>query len=274
MTQRAHATKSHTTPVEKALSTAQVPTTGSKGRPSMTKLGSYCLLFGVLILAPAARAQNRPPILEQIAKTYGLDSFGQVDAFRYTWNAQFPGVNVSHSWEWEPKTGKISYEGKDKDGKLVKATYLQSQLNSAPANVKDEIEPAFVNDNYWLLFPLHAYWDTSATVTDEGMHKMPIGNGSAELVVVKYPMEAGGYTPGDTWELYVGKDYRVEQFAYHRGGPKKPSVVIATWTGYKKAGPMLFSTEHRGTADGKPLHLFITNVAVKLTGSDTWINAQ
>ena len=47
-----------------------------------------------------------------------------------------------------------------------------------------------------------------------------------------------------------------------------------TWAGYKKAGPLLFSTEHRGTADGKPLHLFFSNVAVKLVGSDTWINAQ
>jgi hypothetical protein len=35
--------------------------------------------------------------------------------------------------------------------------------------VKTAVEPAFVNDNYWLLFPFHAYWDTSATVTDEGM---------------------------------------------------------------------------------------------------------
>ena len=278
MTQLEHATESHITPIEKVLYTAKVHTTVAKVRPSRARLGSStticCLLFGVLGLAPSASAQNRPPILEQIAKTYGLDSYGQVEAIRYTWNAQFPGVNVSHAWEWEPKTGKISYEGKDKEGKPVKATYVQSQLNSAPANVKDEIEPAFVNDNYWLLFPLHAYWDTSATVTDEGMHKLPIGSGSAELVVVKYPKEAGGYTPGDTWELYVGKDKRVEQFAYHRGGPKKPSVVIATWAGYKKAGPLLISTEHRGTADGKPLHLFITDVSVKLTGSDTWMKAQ
>jgi len=35
-------------------------------------------------------AQQRPPIIEQVAKTYGLDSFGQIDAIRYTWNAQFP----------------------------------------------------------------------------------------------------------------------------------------------------------------------------------------
>ena len=140
--------------------------------------------------------------------------------------------------------------------------------------MKKEIEPAFVNDNYWLLFPLHAYWDTSATVTDEGMKKLPTGAGSAELVVVKYPAEAGGYTPGDTWELYVGKDNRVEYLVFRHGGAAKPSIVNATWTGYKKAGPLLISTEHRGTADGKPLHIFISGVAVKLAGSNTWVDAK
>jgi len=33
---------------------------------------------------------------------------------------------------------------------------------------------------------------------------------------VKYPSQ-GGYSPGDTWELYVGKNKRVEEFVYHRG---------------------------------------------------------
>jgi hypothetical protein len=279
MTQLAHATESHITPEEKVPYTAKAHTTVAKVRASMTKLSSSnticCLLFAVLVLAPNSWAQNRPPVLEQIAKTYGVDSFGQIEAIRYTWNADITGLfKAAHVWEWEPKTGKISYEGKDKDGNPVKATYLQSQLNSQPANVREQIEPAFVNDNYWLLFPLHAYWDTSATVTDQGMQKLPIGSGSAELVVVKYPAEAGGYTPGDTWDLYVGKDNRVEQFVYHRGGPRKPSLVIATWAGYKKAGPLLISTEHRGTADGKPLHIFISDVSVKLTGSDTWMKAQ
>jgi hypothetical protein len=279
MNQLAHATESHICSIEKVLYTAKNHTAGAKGRPSMTKLGrstTICyLLFGVLVLAPSSWAQTRPPILEKIAKTYGLDSYGQIEAIRYTWNADITGLfKAAHVWEWEPKTGKISYEGKDKDGKPVKATYVQSQLNSAPANVKEQIEPAFVNDNYWLLFPLHAYWDTSATVTDQGMQKLPIGSGSAKLVSVKYPAEAGGYTPGDTWDLYVGKDNRVEQFVYHRGGPKPPQLVTATWTGYKKAGPLLVSTEHRGTADGKPLHIFLTNVSVKLTGSDKWMNAQ
>ena len=61
---------------------------------------------------------------------------------------------------------------------------------------------------------------------------------------------------------------------YHRGGPKKPSIVKVTGTGYKKAGPLLVSTEHRGTADGAPFHVYFTNVAVKVAGSDKWIEAQ
>lgn len=234
-----------------------------------------CLLtFGALIFAATLRAQTRAPIADEIAKAYGLDSWGQVDAIRYTWNVTFPGVNVSHSWVWEPKTGKVSFETKDKDGKTVKVSYNHSQLGSEPANVKDEIDPAFMNDQYWLIFPFHVAWDTSATVDDKGKQKLPLGKGTATQVIVKYPAQGGGYTPGDTWELFVGPDHRVQEMVYRRGGPKKPSVVIATWTGYKKAGPILISTEHRGTADGKPLHLWITDIAVKLTGSDTWTEAK
>lgn len=231
------------------------------------------LAFGTLVLAATSWAQKRPPIAEQIAKAYGLDSFGEIEAIRYTFNVEFPGVKLSQSWEWEPKTGRVSYQDKDKAGKPVEVTYLRSELSSQDANVKDKIDPAFVNDQYWLLFPLHVSWDSSADVEDMGMHKLPLGKASAERVLVKYPSD-GGYTPGDTWELYVGSDNRVKEFIYHRGGKVKPSVVIATWAGYKKAGPLLISTDHRGTADGKPLRIFFSGVSVKMTGSDTWINAQ
>ena len=245
----------------------------------MAKLGYSTtirfLALGVLVLAPNLWAQSRSPILEKVAKTYGLDSWNQIEAIRYTWNGEIPGLfKVAHKWEWEPKTGKITFESTDKDGKPVKVTYDSSQLSSQSDQVKNEVEPSFVNDNYWALFPFHAYWHSGATVTDKAAQKLPIGAGSATLLSVKYPAEAGGYTPGDTWDLYVGKDDRVQALVYRLGGPKKPSLVTASWTGYKKAGPLLFSTEHRGTADGKPLHIFLSDVAVKVSGSDTWIKAE
>ena len=236
----------------------------------------YFLFSAVLLFASTCRAQTRPPDVEQLAKTYGLDSWGKIDAVRYTFNLDLAALNVklSRTWTWEPKTGNVTYESTDKDGKPVKVSYNRSQLSSAPADVKDQIEPGFVNDNYWFLFPFHANWDTSANVTVKENQKLPIGNGTAKLVSVKYPAEVGGYTPGDTWDLYVGKDNRVEYLVFHHGGDKKPSLVSATWTGYKKAGPLLISTEHRGNADGKPLHIFISGVAVKLTGSDAWVDAK
>src|SRR6266849_9571631 len=102
------------------------------------------LVVGVLLFAANSCSQKRSSVpektattnAEQIARTYGLDSFGQIEAIRYTWNAQFPGVNLSHSWVWEPKTNKVSYEGKDKDGKPVKVSYMRSELSSQRDTVK------------------------------------------------------------------------------------------------------------------------------------------
>jgi hypothetical protein len=232
--------------------------------------------FGMLLLIlPATSwAQQRPPIAEQMAKTFGLDSFGKIDGIRYTFTAQLPGIRLSRTWEWDPKTDTVSYQGKDKAGKPVNVTYQRSQLGSQSDAVKNEIDPAFINDQYWLLLPFHVIWDGSATVTDEGKQELPLGKGTADRIVMKYPSQGGGYAPGDTWELYVGAGKRVEEMVYHRGGPKKPSLVIAKWAGYEKAGPLLVATDHTGTADGKPLRVSLSNVSVKMTGSKTWIKAH
>jgi len=106
------------------------------------------------------------------------------------------------------------------------------------------------------------------------MHKLPLGKGSAELVAVKYPAEVGGYTPGDTWELYAGKDNRVEEFAYHRGGTRKPSLRHRNVAGYKKAGPLLISTEHAAPPMASPCTSSLLMCQLSWAGSDTWMKAE
>ena len=277
MSQLTPATEFRIARMEKELYSLNAQSSGGKGGSSMTKLSlstmTRCLVLGLLVLAVTSCSRKQLSVPEQLAKTYGLDSYGQIDAVRYTFNLQFPGLNLSRTWIWEPKIGQVTYEGKDKDGKPVKATYLRSQLSSQSDMVKNEIDPGFINDNYWFMLPFHVFWDTSANVQDKGVQSLPQGTGSADLVSVKYPSDVG-YTPGDTWDLFLGKDNRIQQMVYHRGGPKKPSLVVASWEGYKKAGPLVVSTEHNGTADGGPLRLFFSDVAVKVNGSDTWVNAQ
>jgi len=232
------------------------------------------LLFGVLFAPASAPAQQRPPIAEQIAKTYGIDSWGQVQALRYTFHIDAgPKLKLSRSWVWEPKTDQITYEGPDKAGKPVKITYSRSQLATQSDVVKNEIDPGFFNDQYNLLFQFHLIWDTGATVEDAGMQKLPLGKGKARKVVTKYPSN-GGYTPGDTWELYVGPDGRIRELLFRHGGSAKPRVFVAAYLDHKKAGPLLVALNHKGKADGKPARVFFTNVAVKLVGSDTWMEAK
>ncbi len=228
------------------------------------------LCLGVLVLAATSWAQERPPISEQIAKAYGLDAFSQIERIRYTFN--IPELNISRTWLWEPKTDQVSYEGKDKAGQPVKLTYLRAQLSSQAAVVRDEIDPAFINDQYWLLFPLHLVWDKSAKVEETGRHTLPLGKGSAWRVVVTYPPD--GYSPGDTWELFVGTDNRIREWIYHHGGSPKWTAAWS-WEDYKRAGPLLISLDHPGRKDGKPLRVFFSDVAVELVGgANTWVKAQ
>jgi hypothetical protein len=256
---------------KRSFQSEQRPFMANSSRPRRIHLLACTMV--ALLVAVTSRAGEVPPAAQEMAKTCGVDSFDQIEAIRYTFNIEFPGVKVARSWEWEPKTGKITYDSKDKDGNPVHVSYLRSELSSQPDMVKNVVDPAFFNDQYWLLIPLHAIWDTSAAVTDDGMQKLGLTDASLDRISIKYSGETG-YTPGDTWELYVDADHRVAEMDYHRGGPKKPSLVIVSWAGYKKAGPMLFSTEHKGTADGAPLTQTFTDVAVKLTGSDKWINAE
>ena len=231
------------------------------------RLLGLCMLS---LLSAAAGAQQLPPLAEAMAKTYGLDSFDKVEAIRFTWGIE---GKISRTWEWEPKTDTVTYEGKDKEGKPVKVTYKRSELESQSDAVRKDIDPGFVNDQYWLLLPLHVAWD-GATVTDEGKAETPLGKTPAERIVVKYA--ASGYSPGDTWELFVGEDKRVKEISYQRAVPVAglPNLVLAKWDGHKKAGQLLVATDHPATGDGHPFRLTITDVAVKETGSKNWIHAH
>jgi hypothetical protein len=240
----------------------------------LSGLNLLFLAFSMLLALPAASRAEDTPIAQEVAKTFGIDSFGQIEGMRYTWNIELPdGRKIANKWEWSPKTDTVSFDGKDKAGNPIKVTYQRSKLDGQSDVVKKEIDPQFANDQYWVLLPFHLVWD-GATASDDGQQKLPIGDGSARRITMKYPSE-GGYQPGDTWDLYIGPDKRVQEITYHRGAPNPPPhLVSAKYLDYKKAGPLLISTDHPGIADGKSFKLSLTDVSVKLTGSDKWVDAQ
>src|SRR5215475_4772239 len=62
----------------------------------------------VLALAETCGAQTLPPAAEQMAKTYGLDSWSQIERLRYTFNVDAGELKLARSWEWNPSTDQIS----------------------------------------------------------------------------------------------------------------------------------------------------------------------
>ena len=114
------------------------------------------LVFGVLVLSLALPGRRRArPLPNRLPRPMASIRLGKSkrSAIRSTWKS--PGsTKLSRTWVWEPKTGQVTYEGKDKDGKPVKVTYVHSQLTGHSANVKDEIEPGFVNDQLLVDLPV------------------------------------------------------------------------------------------------------------------------
>jgi len=222
----------------------------------------------LLACSTTGRSTRAADIRSEIAGSYGIASFGQVFEIRFTFNVKAGVKQVKRSWVWWPKSDRVEYWP---DGDQKKAVlYSRNDLNGSASNEIKKIDAAFINDQYWLLFPFHLIWDRQTTVVDVGQRPMPIGGQSARSVVVTYP-PSGGYTPGDVYELFIGPDNRLIQWIYRRGGSIEPTRVT-TWQNYRKVGPLTLSLDHRGPDDD--FRVWFSDVAVKLKGSDRWNEAQ
>lgn len=235
-----------------------------------------CSLVSALLvgsfLSSAALAQEKPDIRQQIADAYGLGSWSKVEQIKYTINFEAGPKSGVRTWTWDTKADKVTYEGPDGAGKPTKVSYARASM---PPDVVKDVDPHFINDQYWLLFPFHLVWDKDITVEDKGMTADPSGKtkGKVRKVVVSYPKTGGGYTPGDMYDLFVGADNKVVAWTFHHGGAEKPTLTV-TWADYKMAGPILISTDHRGTLQDKPFRLFFSDVAVKLAGTSDFVPAK
>jgi hypothetical protein len=203
-----------------------------------------------------------------VAETYGLTSFDRIEKIRFTFNVKVGDKHVVRSWIWQPGSGQVSFSGKDKTSEPV--VYNRITMGRTPSETLKKIDRQFINDQYWLLFPLHLAWDDKATIEDTGRHKLPMGDGSGRRLVVTYP-PTGGYTPGDVYEIFIDDDNRFTHWIYRRGGATENPKAM-TWEDHKWAGPLMISTKHKGKSGN--IHLYFTDVAVQLAGSDEWIEAR
>jgi hypothetical protein len=222
----------------------------------------------VLLGCAAPAKQSADNIRRKIAAAYDIQAFDQVAQIRYTFNVQLGDKRIERHWTWWPHQDRVEFRPDGDAGRAVR--YARADLKSDPSGDLKDLDPKFINDQYWLLFPYHLVWDRQTTVEAVGERELPIGTGKAACVVVTYP-PSGGYTPGDVYELFLDEQSRLVQWIYRRGGAAEPTR-IATWEAHRNIGPITLALDHRGPDDR--FRVWFTDVGVKLNGADHWIAAD
>lgn len=232
--------------------------------------------LGLCLAACQSDKQATPSAPRQtaskVAAAYAVAKFDQIDALRFTFNVQLESKQIRRSWIWQPVRDEVSYTGPDPNGQPLTLTYRRAEATqkATAGGLQQIVDSWFINDQYWLLFPLHLAWDADLKLEQRLAQPLPLGGGFADMLQVSYP-SVGGYTPGDIYELYLGDDLRIAQWVYRKAGASAPTR-IARWEDHRRVGPLLIALEHRGPDER--FHLWFTDVAVKVKGRDGWQAAR
>ena len=226
----------------------------------------FALLTALAATVAAGCASPSRPADEgaryRLARHYGLDGFDRVEAIRFTFNARVGAKHVRRTWLWKPASGEVTHWA----GSTAAAETFTHPLPTGDDDARRRaLDAKFVNDRYWLLFPLHLAWDQNAVVEEHAPAPRPLGPGEARRLTVRYP-PAGGYTPGDIYELYIGAGEEIVEWVYRRGGDAQPTRM-ATWEDHRRVGPLTVSLTHNGP-DG--FKVWFSDVALRTRDSRGW----
>ncbi len=229
----------------------------------------YCLSIVLTLIAvntvgcSSQSARSRDDPRHDLARRYGVESFEQVEILRFTFNAQVGTKTVRRTWIWKPQANAVTAAAANERPTV---TFTHPLVGGQIDEGIRKLDAQFVNDIYWLLFPLHLVWDATAVVEDRGRAPRPMRAGKARLIVVSYPAE-GGYTPGDVYELFIGGDGLIAEWIYRRGGAPT-ATRMSTWEDHRRLGPLLVSLDHQGP-DG--FRVWFSDVALMLRDGEDWL---
>ena len=187
---------------------------------------------------------------EKIAHTNGFENWEKVSEINFTFNVDRGESHFERSWSWKPKTDDVQMSM----GEQV-VTYNRMKMDS----VVMKTDAAFINDKFWLLAPFNLLWDEGTTVTETQNVPAPISNKILNKLTLVYGTE-GGYTPGDAYDFYYGRDFMVKEWTFRRANDSLPTMTT-TWEGYEKFNGLQIAKTHKDSLGG--LNLYFTNISVK-----------
>lgn len=213
------------------------------------------LLLAILSLCVLLPGASGDKSLEQtLLKAHGLDAFDRIEEIRFTFVVERATGNTERRWEWRPATGDVTLTDAAASPPTM-ISYNRNAMDGAPEAVATA-DRRFINDSFWLMWPLHASWadDAQLSRNEDG------------AVVLAYPPDGGGYTPGDKYVVTVDDAGLATGWAFHRRGAEEPSLVCS-FESYVTAGPLTLATDHKNDSG---FRLRFTDICVKMKGEAEW----
>lgn len=218
--------------------------------------GMLALVLALAVTAASAQGPAVSPVGIAVAETYGLADWPRVARLRFT----FVIRDTQRHWDWDVANDRVTLTAGD-DEPITFTPYAPT------TEAERRADRRFINDTYWLLFPFQLVWsDPEITVEDDGV-TLPLGGDAAtRKIVAAFPSE-GGYTPGDTYELFYAADEAdpfVDQWRYTSADGERS--LATTWKDHVRLGPLALPTRFRN--DGG-FDLRFTNLSATLADGTT-----
>ncbi|WGD33704.1 hypothetical protein [Olleya sp. YS] len=187
---------------------------------------------------------------QKIAEAHGVYNWNTVSEIGFTFNVDRDTIHYERSWIWKPKTQDVTLITKSDT-----ISYNRTKLDS----LSIKTDAGFINDKYWLLAPFQLVWDSGTIITDSINTTAPISKSKLNKLTIVYGKE-GGYTPGDAYDFFYGKNYMIKEWVFRKGNIKEPSM-ITTFENYEDFNGIKIAKDHK-KLNGN-WNLYFTNISIK-----------
>jgi hypothetical protein len=190
-------------------------------------------------------------LARKAAEVCGASSFRILDTLHFTFHVEAGDTVRSRAWSWLISADSVAYAGRNPAGR---DTAIQYSRKSPADSLQRQVDHWFINDQYWLLFPCHLAWDPGLKLSADSVRDSSGAN--LFRLTATYP-DQGGYTPGDTYELFLDPSGVVRGWIYRKGGAA-PGKAATRWSSPEPVGPLRLSLYRKGL-EGK-FNVWFTDV--------------
>lgn len=187
---------------------------------------------------------------ETIAYKNGFENWKNVSEIQFTFNVDRNGNHFERSWTWNPKTDAVT---------MKSAQDTVSYNRATMDTIAQKTDASFINDKYWLLAPYNLVWDNGIQTSEKENVIAPISKDTLNQLTIVYGND-GGYTPGDAYDFYFGKDFVIKEWVYRKGNDSVPSMTT-TWEDYEGFNGLNIAKMHKDETGN--FKLYFTNIKVK-----------